>query len=86
MEHLFTSRGTHFGKWWLTCLLACLLTPCSRFVLQKLTGSQVVKKFPSLYGTRRFIAAFTRASYLSLSRTISIKSILSHPTSWRSIL
>ena len=31
-----------------------LLTQCSRILLEKLTGSQPVKKFPILYGTRRF--------------------------------
>jgi hypothetical protein len=32
----------------------------------KLTGPQLVKKFPAFYGTRMFITAFTRASRLSL--------------------
>ena len=41
-------------------------TPWSR-VLEKLTGSQLVKKFLTFYGTRRFIAAFTSARHLSLS-------------------
>ena len=37
-----------------------LLTyPCSTVLLEKLTGSQLVKKFPAFYKTRRFIAAFT---------------------------
>jgi len=44
-----------------------LLTPCSRVLLEKLIGSQLVKKFPALYGTRRFITAFTSARHLSLS-------------------
>ena len=34
--------------------------------LEKLTGSQLVKKFPACYGTRSFIAAFTTARHLSL--------------------
>jgi hypothetical protein len=38
-----------------------ILTPCSRVLLQKLTGLQLVKKFPTFYGTRRFINAFTSA-------------------------
>jgi hypothetical protein len=46
---------------WMWSLLACLLTPWSRVLLQKLTGFQLVKKFPSLYGTRKFITAFTSA-------------------------
>ena len=36
-------------------------------LLDKLTGSQLVKKFPAFYGTRWFITAFTIARYLSLS-------------------
>jgi hypothetical protein len=43
------------------------LTLCSKVLLQKLTGSQPVKKFPAFYGTRRFITAFTSARQLSLS-------------------
>jgi len=38
-----------------------LFTPCSRALLEKLTGPQLVKKFPILYGTRKFITAFTSA-------------------------
>ena len=41
--------------------LSYLLTPCSSILLEKLTGSQLVKKFPAFYGTRRFITAFTSA-------------------------
>ena len=36
-----------------------LLTPCSKVLLEKLTGFQLVKKFPAFYGTHRFITAFT---------------------------
>jgi hypothetical protein len=39
-----------------------LLTPWSRD-LEKLTGLQLVKKFPAFYGTRRFITALTNASH-----------------------
>jgi len=38
------------------------LTPRSRDLLEKLTGSQLVKKFPAFYGTRRFFTAFTSAA------------------------
>ena len=62
------------------------LTPFSTVHLKKLTGSQLVKKFPAIYGTRRFITAFTSARHLSLSWARSIQSKLPHPTSWRSIL
>jgi hypothetical protein len=37
--------------------------------LQKLTVTQLVKKLPTFYGTRIFIAMFTRARHWSLSRT-----------------
>jgi hypothetical protein len=43
-----------------------LLTPWSRVFLEKLTGSQLVKKLPAFYGTRKFITAFTSARYLTL--------------------
>ena len=43
------------------------LTPRIRVFSEKLTGRQLVKKFPAFYRTRRFITAFARASHLSLS-------------------
>jgi len=42
-------------------------TACSRIRLEKLTGTQLVKKFLAFYGTRRFITAFTSARHLSIS-------------------
>ena len=63
-----------------------LLTAWSRFLLEKLTGSQIVKKCPAFYGTRKFNNTLTRAFQLSVSRARSIKPMLRHPTSWRSIL
>ena len=47
---------------------------------------QLIKKFPALYGTRKFITVLTSARQLSLSCVRSIQSIPPHPTSWRSIL
>ena len=38
------------------------------------TNSQLVKKFPAFYGTRRFIIAFTSAYYLTLFLARSIHS------------
>jgi len=67
-------------------LLTYLLTPSSRDLLEKLTGFQLVKKFPAFYVTRRFITAFTSVRHLSLSWPRFIQSIHPHPTSWRSIL
>ena len=55
-------------------------------LLEKLTVSQLVKKFPEFYATIMFITAFTTARHLSLSWASSIQSIPPHPTSWRSIL
>ena len=81
--HLLTHSLTHLL---LTYLLTHSLTPCSRVLLDKLTDSQLVKKFLALYGTRRFITAFTSARHLSLSWARSIQTIPPHSTSWRSIL
>jgi len=63
-----------------------LLIPWSRDLLEKLTGLQLVKKFPAFYGTRRFITALTSACHLSLSWASSIQSTHPYPTSWKSIL
>ena len=46
---------------------AALLAPCSRVLLEKLTFSQEVKKFPAFYGTRRLITALTSARHLYLT-------------------
>ena len=50
-----------------TYLLTYLLTPRSRVLLEKLTGFQLVKKFPAFYGTGGFITEFTSVRHLSLS-------------------
>ena len=67
-------------------LLPYLLTPWCRVLLEKLTGLQLVKKFPTFHGTRRFITALTSVRHLSLSWVSPIQTIYPHPTSWRSIL
>jgi len=43
-----------------TYLVNYLLTPRSSVLLEKLTCFQLVKKFSAIYGTRRFITAFTK--------------------------
>ena len=63
-----------------------LLTAWCRVLLEKLTGLQLVKKFPAFHGTRTFITALTSVRHLSLSWASPIQSIYPHPTSWRSIL
>ena len=67
-------------------LLTYLLPPWCRVLLEKLTGLQLVKKFRTFHGTRRFITAITSVRHLSLSRANPTQSIYPHPTSWRSIL
>ena len=62
------------------------LTPWCRVLLEKLTGLQLVKKFPAFHGTRRFITALTSVRHLSLSWANPFQSIYPHPTSWRSVL
>jgi hypothetical protein len=81
---------TYLFTYWLIysliCLLTYLLNPWSRIILEKLTGPQLVKKFPAFYATRRFITAFTTARQLSLTSARSIQSTPLHSTSWRSAL
>ena len=67
-------------------LLSYLLTPWCRVLIEKLTGLQLVKKFPAFHGTRRFITALTSVRQLSLSWASPIQSIHPHFTSWRSVL
>ena len=67
-------------------LYTYLITPWCRLLLEKLTGLQLVKKFPAFHGTRRFITSLTSFLHLSLSWANPIQSTYPHPTSWRSIL
>ena len=74
----FEKREKHINLYLLTylliCLLTCLLTLWCRVLLEKLTGLQLVKKFPAFYGTRRFINALTSVRHLSLSWASPIQS------------
>ena len=83
---LLHKSSLYWRGWSNLNLNTCSFTPPSRVLLEKMTGSQLVKKFPAFYGTRGFITAFTSARHLSLSWVSSIQSITTHPTSWRSIL
>ena len=67
-------------------ILTHSLTPWCRVLLEKLTGLQLVKKFPAFHGTRKFITALTGVRHLSLSWASPIQSIYPHPTSWISVL
>ena len=59
------------------------LTPWDTVLLEKLIGRKTVKKFPAIYGTRRFITAFTKTGLMSLSSTF--QSMTTHPNSCKSI-
>ena len=51
-----------------------LLTPWCRVLLEKLTGLQLVKKFPAFYGTQMFITTLTSVRHLSLCWASPIQS------------
>jgi len=57
------------------------LTPWDRDLLENVTVTQRLKKFPAFNGTRRFITAFTRARHWFLSWARWIQSTISHPIS-----
>ena len=63
-----------------------LLTPWSRVLLEKLTGSAASQESPRIFGNRRFITVPTSARHLSLSSANTIQSSQPPPTYWRSIL
>lgn len=48
-----------------------------------LTVCQIVKKFPTIYGSRRFIPMCTTAHHFSLACTTWTQPMPSHPTSFR---
>jgi len=78
-HHLFMSSQTHLSLLLLGSTCHCLPTPWNRVLLEKLTGLQLVKKFPEFYGTQSFITAFTSDHHLFLSWASSIQS--TSPTS-----
>ena len=55
--------GNRRRRWELTYVL----TPWSRVLLEKLTGSAASQEIPRIFGTRRFITVPTSARHLSLS-------------------
>jgi len=66
--------------------LLTYLTPLSRVLLEKLTGSAASQESPRIFGTRKFITVLTSARHLFLSWANSIQFPQPPPTSWRSIL
>ena len=91
---MFGSKVVIYRSLWSLCTFHCsllylltyLLTPWCWVLLEKLTGLQLVKKYPAFRGTRRFITALTSVRHLSPSWANPIQSIYPHPTSWRSII
>ena len=78
-HHIVTSKQQTLRSQYKACesmkqnaVFTYLPTPWCRVLLEQLTGLQLVKKFLTFHGTRRFITA--------------MQSIYPHPTSWRSIL
>jgi hypothetical protein len=47
-----------------------LITPWSRILSERLACPKLFKKFPALYETRKFIAAFTRTRQIFVSHQI----------------
>jgi len=70
-DHFPLSRAEVKNVW--TCisirpyLLTYLLTPWSRVLLEKPTGSAASQEVPRIFGTRMFITVLTIARHLSLS-------------------
>ena len=84
--HIFNTYFKFVSSHKFAILIAYLLTPWCRLLLEKPTGLQLVKKFHVFHGTRRFIAALTSVRHLSLSWASPIQSIYPQSTSCRSIL
>jgi hypothetical protein len=82
----YRNTHQHFNKLVTTKQPYLLTYSMEQVLLEKLTGLQLVKKFPAFYGTRRFLTALTSALHVSLSWASPIQSSHPHPTSWRSIL
>ena len=66
---LFTDYGVRkfLSYIFFDVILTYLLTPWSRVLLEKLTGSAASQEIPRFFGTRRFIIILTSARHLSLS-------------------
>ena len=79
-----TETSTYFNRE--NVNISYLLTPWSRVLLEKLTGSAASQEIPRIFGTRRFLTVFTSARHMSLSWANSIHSPQPTSTSWRSIL
>ena len=66
-----------------------ILTPWSRVLLEKLTGFQPVKKFPTVHGNRKFIIAFTGARHLPYPQSrpeVSVHNSQQNHFLWRGVV
>jgi len=81
LENLKGNLSQNVGDW-----RSYLLTPWSRVLLEKLTGSAASQEIPRIFGTPTFITVLTSARHLFLSWANSIHSPHPPPTSWRSFL
>ena len=61
----YAKEEENFGKFLLK--KKYLLTPWSRVLLEKLTGSAASQEIPRIFGTRKFLTVLTSARHLSLS-------------------
>jgi len=61
-----TSNARDDGRMYPKHVELRILTRWCRVLLEKLTGLQLVKKFPAYQGTRRFITALTSVRHLSI--------------------
>jgi hypothetical protein len=87
IDNFSSTKTWHASRQLLTYVLTYLLAYfMEHSPSEKQTGLQLVNKFPAFNGTRKFITALTSARHLSVCIAISIQSIPSHPTSWRSAL
>jgi hypothetical protein len=49
------------------CSTCLIIIARSRVLFEELTVTQIIKKLPAIYGTRRFITVYTTARHWSLS-------------------
>jgi hypothetical protein len=64
---VYTVRIPAGGGCELAGLITSYLPPPTRIILEKLTVTQLVKKFLAVYEIRRFITVFTKTGHYSLS-------------------
>ena len=81
----YDARSTIHQIYLTVYLLTYLLTPGSRVPFEKLTGSQLVKKFPAFYGTPKVQLIYECPPCIHILSQIN-PFYAQHPTSWISLL